>query len=169
MISKSCDFRFEIARTLDRIHNQSINPSYHSIAMVSEIPSSKWEIRARKEEKEAFKLDKEAHSFPIKEELFLEAAKIARKSARYFEFARLDTNDPLQQSINLANFNINIGNSYKSLGNFFYYSEQPTRAAKFFERAAKQYALADSQIPISLVRYVNIIQDSLAQQALQIL
>ncbi|MBN1357567.1 hypothetical protein JW988_02250 [Candidatus Bathyarchaeota archaeon] len=132
--------------------------------MVSEIPSSKWEIRAREAEKEAFKLDNEAHSFQIKEELFLEAAKIARKSARYYELARQDTNDPLQQSINLANFHINIGNSCKSLGNFFYYSEHPARAAKFFQRAAKQYALADSQIPISLDSYVNFIQDSLAHQ-----
>jgi len=118
---------------------------------VSEISSSKWEIRACEAEKEALKLDAEAHSFPEKEELFLEAAKIARKSARYYEFARQSTSDQFQQSIFLANYYINIGNSYKSLGNFFYYSKQPMRAAKFFERAAKQYALADSRIPTTLI------------------
>jgi hypothetical protein len=132
--------------------------------MVGKVSSFKWETKAREAEKEALKLDAEAHSFPIKEELFLEAAKTARKSARYYKFAGQSTSDKLQQSIFLANYYLNIGNSCKSLGNFFYYSKQPMRAAKFFERAVKQYALADSRIPITLNRYLNVIQDSAAHQ-----
>lgn len=125
-----------------------------------------WETKADETEKEALKLDAEAHSFPIKAELFLQAAKMARKSARYYEFARENTSDKFQQSTFLANRYINIGNSFKSIGNFFYYSEQPMRAAKFFERATKQYRLADSRMPKTLDRYLNIIQDSAAHQTL---
>jgi hypothetical protein len=132
--------------------------------MVGKISRFKWETKAREAKKEALKLDAEAHSFPIKEELFLEAAKMARKSARYYEFARQSASDQFQQSIFLANCYINIGNSCKSLGNFFYYSKQPMRAAKFFERAVKQYALADSRIPTTLNRYLKFIQDSAAHQ-----
>jgi len=132
--------------------------------MVRKISSTKWKNKASEAEKEALKLDAKAHSFPIKVELFLEAAKIARKSAKYYEFARQSTSDQFQRLVFLTNWFINIGNSYKSLGNFFYYSEQPMRAAKFFERAVKQYALADSRMPTTLNHYLNLIQDSVAHQ-----
>jgi len=132
--------------------------------MVSEISNIEWETQAREAEEKAIKLDRRAQSFPIEGELFLEAAKIARKSARYYEFARQSTIDEFQKLVFLANYFINIGNSHKSLGNFFYYSEQPMRAAKFYERAIEQYALADSQMPTTLKDYSNIVQDSVAHQ-----
>lgn len=125
---------------------------------------ARWESEARKAEKQALELDLRAHSFPIRAELFLQAAKIARKSARYYELAVQSTSDRFQQSVSLANHYINLGNSYKSLGNFFYYSEQPLRAARFFERAAHQYALSDSHTPASLGNYADFIKDSAAHQ-----
>jgi hypothetical protein len=123
-----------------------------------------WESEARKMEEQAFKLDEEAHSFPVNLRLFLDATKLSRKSAEYHKIAMQTTHSSFFRSISAANYNIAIGNSFKSLGNFFYYSEQPTRAAKFFERATCQYALSDSQIPKSLSNYSSVIRDSIAHQ-----
>lgn len=127
---------------------------------------ARWESEARKAEKQAFELDLRAHSFPIRAELFLQAAKIARESARYYLLAMRSTTDLGWKSIALANYYIGIGNSYKSLGNFFYYSEKPARAAKFFERATAQFALSDSHTPSNLEEYSDLIRDSIAHQTL---
>jgi len=133
---------------------------------VSGVNWIKWMTKAKKAEAYAFELDKKAHSFPIGLKLFLEASRIARKSAGYYQLAAQCTNDPLRRYTALANYHNSIGNCYKSLGNFFYYSEKPARAARFFERAAAQFALSDSRTPPSLEEYSDLIQDSAAHQTL---
>jgi hypothetical protein len=133
---------------------------------VADLNWTEWMTEAKKAEAYAFELDKKAHSFPIGLKLFLEASGIARKSAGYYQLAAKRTNDPLRRSIALANYHISIGNCYKSLGNFFYYSEKPARAAKFLERAAAQFALSDSYTSPNLREYSNLIRDSTAHQTL---
>ena len=123
-----------------------------------------WVSKAEATEDYAIRLDKEAHCFPIDIALFLKAAKYSRKSAKHQRLASQSTDDPLLKSISLANHYIMNGNAYKSLGNFFYYSSKPSRAGRFFERAAAQHALAKSQIPPDLNDYSDRVQDSIEHQ-----
>ncbi len=123
-----------------------------------------WISKANASEDYAKGLDRKAHLFPINTDMFLEAAKYSRKSAQFQLLASQVTNDLLQKSVALSNHYSMIGNVYKSLGNYFYYSLKLSRAATYFERARIQFALSRSHVPRELDNYKSHIQDLAVQE-----
>lgn len=124
----------------------------------------KWVSKAEEAENHALKLDRDGHSNPTNIGLFLEAAKYSRRGAEYQRLASKSTDNQIQKTVALSNYCIMTANCYKSLGNFFYYSSRPARAAKFFERAAMQHAVSKSHIPPELNNYATLIQQSSAHE-----
>jgi len=120
---------------------------------------AEWISKANASEDYAKGLDRKAHLFPINTDMFLGAAKYSRKSAHFQLLASQVTSDLLQKSLALSNYYSMIGNAYKSLGNYFYYSLKLSRAATYFERARIQFALSASHVPRELDNYKSHIQD----------
>jgi len=121
----------------------------------------KWIFKATKAEQQAKRFDEEGHNFPINVDLFLKAAEHSRKSAQHQRSASRSANNPVEKALAAANYHIMMANAHKSMGNYFYYSLKPAKAASYFRKAVAQNALADTKIPLDIDNYRNHIQNSI--------
>jgi len=122
---------------------------------MTQSPSDKyfyWNSKAQNEIDKAKKLDNEARKYPINADQYLTIAKLYRKIAKFTRYASMCLSDPNLKTLTLSNYYSMLGNVYKTIGNFFYYSNILERALIFYTRALKQYNEASSYIPLNITR-----------------